>query len=279
MPTNDNSGTDYRVPLDSLDQAGEQGIGPLSSRRVVTTSILVAIATAAAIAALFIADPVTLVANVTASLVGSPSPQPGIDQPPSATEAAADAPPLTQAVADAQDLAPPANEAPKSDAQSDDRSDSKGDSESAVVAASEPATHQDQTATSRDQMADDTPQADALFRQFQAWAADQDAQASASPTQPAQDAPAQVEQDAPVPASERSQAQHRLVQRHRHVRAAHNAREETPAQSSRKARRVQTARAERRPVEDARAQDRSAQNPPVPNSQAPSLLPIFGQRN
>jgi hypothetical protein len=279
MPTNDRSGLDYRMPLDRLDQAEEQGIGPLTSRRAIKTSILIAIVTAAAIAALFIADPVTLVANVTASLAGNTSPQPRVDQPPPSVEAAADMPALTQTVADAQDLAPPANDAPKSDARSDAQSDPKNDSRSAGIAGSEPAASQDQTETSRDQTANSEPPADALFRQFQAWAADQDAQASARPAQPAQDAAAQIEQDAPTPAAERSQVPHRLVERHRHVRAAHDAREERPAPGSRSARRPQNARAERRPVEDARAQDRSAQNTPVQNGQAPSFLPVFGQRN
>ena len=277
MPTKDGFDLDHDMPL--ADQAEQLDIGnayegALTSPRVFKASILIAIATAAGMAALFISDPVNLVASVTASLVGNSAPQPGIEPSAPTVQSVADAPALPQSVADAQDLSPPANDALKSDPKSDLKSDE--------VAASEPATGQDQqnqTETTRDQTENSEPPTDALFKQFQAWAADQDTQANARPAQPAQDAPAQVEQDAPARAMEHAQVRPRLVQKHRQVRGVHNAREEMPTQNLRRNRRVQSARAERPPIQDAQAQERSVQNAPVQNTQAPSFLSAFGQRN
>jgi len=273
MPTKDGFDLDHDMPL--ADQAEQQDIGnayegALTSPRAFKTSILIAIATATGIAALFIADPVALVTNVTASLVGNSAPQPSVEPPVPTIHSASDAPALTQSVADAQDFSPATKGAPKSDLKSDE------------VAASEPAAgqdQQDQAETSQDQAANSEPPPDALFRQFQAWAADHDAQANVSPAQPAQDAPAQVEQDAPARALEHAQVRHRLVQRHRQVRAVHNAREEMPTQNLRRSRRVHSARAERPPIQDTRAQERPVQNSPVQSTEAPSFLSAFGQRN
>ena len=277
MPTKDGYDLDHDMPL--ADQTEQQDIGnayegALTSPRIFKASLLIAIATAAGIAALFISDPVNLVASVTASLVGNSAPQPGIEPSAPTVQSAADAPALPQSVADARDLSPPANDALKSDPKSDLKSDE--------VAASEPATGQDQqnqTETTRDQTENSEPPTDALFKQFQAWAADQDTQANARQAQPAQDAQAQLEQDAPARAVEHAQVRHRLVQKHRRVRAVRDAREEMPAQNLRRVRRMQSARAERPPVPDPRAQDRSLQNTPVQNTEAPSFLSAFGQRN
>ena len=282
MPTNDRSDLAHDMPVVFADQTDEQELGDaykralaaqtaITSPRIFKASILVAIATATGIAALFISDPVSVVTNVTAALVGNSAPQPGIQPSAPSAQPTANAPALPQSVADAQDLSPPANDAPKNDARRDE------------VAASEPAADQDQSEKSE-------PPPDALFRQFQAWAAEQDTQAK--PAQPAQIAPAQIVQDAPeqvaqdAPAQvEHAQVRHRLVQRHRQVPAVHNARAEPSSENVRRVRRVQqSARTERPPVRDARAQDQPVQNAPTQTApaqttQAPSFLSAFGQRN
>jgi hypothetical protein len=289
MPTNDRSDLAHHMSPVFADQTDEPELGDAykralaseaarTSSRVSKASVLIAIVTATGIAALFITDPVTVVTNVTASLVGNSVPQPGIQQPPPIAQPAADAPALPQSVADAQDLSPAAKDAPKDDAKDDAKSDPKSDE----VAAAEPA-------AARDQMEKSEPPPDALFRQFQAWAADQDAQTMARPEQPAQDAPAQLGQDAPAREVEHAEVRHRAVQKHRQAPTVHNARAETPTQNIRRVRRVQSARAERPPVQDARAQDRSVQSAPVQTApvqtapaqttQTPSFLSAFGQRN
>jgi hypothetical protein len=45
----------------------------------------------------------------------------------------------------------------------------------------------------------DPPRAEALFNQFQAWAAEEDVQAPAGPAQPVQDARAHIVQKPPLP--------------------------------------------------------------------------------
>lgn len=85
---------------------------------------------------------------------------------------------------------------------------------------------------------------EALFKEFQAWAAEEDARAQVRPVQPVQDAEAQVAQSA--------RAQVRSVQKHRHMR---HARAEKNARAK-----VKKARAHVRREQNARAQDRSVRN-------------------
>jgi hypothetical protein len=160
------------------------------------------------------------------------------------------------------------------------------------IAASEPA--------GEDQAEQSEPSSEVLFRQFQAWAAEQDAQANVRPAQPVQDAPAKVAQDAPAQVAENASVPHRLMQKHRHVLPAHNARAETRTQNFQKrVRRVQSARVERPPmqsarvrppIQDARAQSQAMQNAQGQavqnaqgqagqNAQGPSFLQIFGLHN
>ena len=89
-------------------------------------------------------------------------------------------------------------------------------------------------------------------------------------------APARVVQSAPPQIAENARAPLRLMQKHRHVRPVHSARAEIrPVQNPRKkVRREQNARAHAPPAQDARAQDQSVQN-----AQAPSFLQTFGWRN
>ncbi len=129
------------------------------------------------------------------------------------------------------------------------------------IAASEPA---------KDQTEKTEATSETLFKQFQAWAADQDA--NGAPPQPVQGPAAQVEQKFPAPAAENARGPQRLVQKRRPVRTVRNARAEVGAQNLRRP--VRRAPVQRAPVQDARAQDQSGQT-----GQAPSFLPTFGQRN
>ena len=256
MPTND----DFD-PADSLPQflsvpteqdIGKAPDGAVAASRVVKASVMIAAATATGIAVLMAGDPVALLAQVSASLVGNSS-------PPSAPaiQSAADAPALVPSAAEAQALAPTTVDAPTRN----------------EIPASEPA--------GKDQAENSEPPSETLLRQFQAWAAEQDAQAHGGPVQPVQDAPAQVVQNAtaqtaPASATENVRA-YRPVQKRRQVRAVNNARAEVRTQNQnprKQVRRPQSARAERPPVQDARAQDQSVQD-----AQTPSFPAIFGQRN
>jgi hypothetical protein len=219
MPTKDGFNPDH--PLFLADEPEQQGIGKawdrvaVISSRVLKASILVATATAIGIAILSMGNPGTLVAYVTASLVDKSALQPGTDQ----------STPTIQSTADAQALPPTAKDAPTRDE---------------IAAASESAS---QTENSE-------PSSEALFRQFQSWAAEKDAQAQVGPVQSVQDAPAQVVQNARAPL--------RPMQKHRHVRPVHSARAEIrPVQPPRKkVRREQNARVQVPPAQDARAQTR-----------------------
>jgi len=246
MPTKDGFNPDH--PLFLADEPEQQGIGKawdraVISSRVLKASILVATASAIGIAILSMGNPVTLVAYVTASLVDKSALQPGTDQ----------STPTIQSTADAQALPPTAKNAPTRDE---------------IAAASEPA-GQSQTENSE-------PPSEALFRQFQAWAAEKDAQAQVGPVQHVQNARAQVVQNAPAQVAENARAPLRPMQKHRHVRPVHSARAEIrPVHNPRKkVRREQNARVQVPPVQDARAQDQ-----PVQNAQAPSFLQSFGSRN
>jgi hypothetical protein len=194
--------------------------------------------TAIGIAFLSGGDPVTFFADVTASMVDKSASRPDTDQ----------STPTIQSTADAQVLPATENDAPSRDE---------------LAAAPESA---DQS-----QMENNEPSSDALFREFQAWAAEKDAQAQAGPVQSVQDAPTQV--------AENTRAPFRPMQKHQHVRPFHSARAEIrPVQNPRrKVRREKNAR-----VKDASAQDAQAQDQSVQNAQVPSFLPTsstFGWRN
>src|SRR6202035_1604688 len=230
--------------------------------RVLKTSILVI--TAAVIAFLLVGSRVAFFANITALLVDISAFRPGTDQSTPTIQSTADAQPLLPIAKDAPPVNPSAN--PEAAAPSDDTTALRppppgsptatdAPTRNEIAAASEP-TNQSQTGNRQ-------PSADALFKQFQAWVAEQDPRAQVGPVQPAQDAPAQVLQDA------RPQVRH--LKKHRQVRPVQNARTEVrPERDPRaKVRRVQVP-----PVQDARAQDQSVQNAP-----APSFLQSLGLGN
>jgi hypothetical protein len=112
---------------------------------------------------LSVRNPPVLFANTTASRVTTSAPQDGSGQ----------SMPTTQSTAAAPALSPTAREAPARD-----------EMLSAFKAAFENKTEVDQ------------PTSEAMFNQFQAWAAKQDAQAPVRPPQPVQDPRAQVVQKA-----------------------------------------------------------------------------------
>jgi hypothetical protein len=231
-----------RFPVFLSEQAEESvqpdigkalGRAALSSR-ILKASILGVTATAAiGIAILSVENPVALVENVTATWVEKPALQP--DAGPSA--------PAIQSIAGTQDLPTTTSDAPARDE---------------IAAASEPA-DQNQTAIGQ-------PPAEALLKEFEAWAAKEDSRAQVVPVQPAQAAPVQVAQDAP--------AQVRSTKKRR-ARSVHNARAEIRTQRNHRARvrEEQNARAEVPAVPDARAQEQSLQN-----AQTPSLLQSLGFR-
>ena len=228
MPTNDGFTPNHPLPLFLSEHADEPDFEKAWDRAVISSRILkmsILVVTASVIAILLVENPVALFANVTASLVNISALQPGTDQ----------STPTIQSTAGTQALPPTARDAPARDE---------------IAAASEPA---DQSQTEIHQ-----PSAEDLFKQFQAWSAEEDARAPVGSVQPVQDAQAQVAQNAP--------AQVRPVQKHRQVRPLQNPRA--------KVRREQNARVQVRPAQDARAQDPAGQN-----AQAPSLLPSFSWRD
>jgi hypothetical protein len=255
MRIKDGFNPDHRLPRFLADEPEQQVMGKawdraVISSRVLKASIWAAAATALGIAILSVGNPVTLFADVTASiadvkasLVDKSALQPGTDQ----------SAPTIQSTADVQALSPTAKDAPPREE---------------IAAASEPA-GQSQTENSE-------PASEGLFRQFQAWAAEKDAQVG--PVQSVQDAPAQVLPNAPPQVAEDTRASLRPMQKHRHVRHADNARAEMrPVHNPRKkVRREQNSRVQDPPAQEARAQE---QGQVVQNVQAPSFLQTFGWRN
>jgi hypothetical protein len=255
MRIKDGFNPDPRLPRFLADEPEQQVRGKawdraVISSRVLNASIWAAAATALGIAILSVGNPVTRFADVTASiadvkasLVDKSALQPGTDQ----------SAPTIQSTADVQALSPTAKDAPPREE---------------IAAASEPA-GQSQTENSE-------PASEGLFRQFQAWAAEKDAQVG--PVQSVQDAPAQVLQNARPQVAEDTRASLRPMQKHRHVRHPDNARAEMrPVHNPRKkVRREQNSRVQDPPAQEARAQE---QGHVVQNVQAPSFLQTFGWRN
>ena len=260
MATKDSVPLDQPIPLFLSVQTEEPehpGIGKAWDRaaissRILTTSILVVTA-AAIVFAILVGNPIALLANVTASLVGT-----------SASQDDTQSMPTIQSTADAQALPPTASEAPTGEE---------------IAAAFKNAFQSE--AEIRE------PPAEALLKQFQAWAAEEDskAQAQVRPEQSVQDAQAQV-QDDQAQAVQNARAQLRPVQKHRHLRPVHNAQAEIrPEHNARaKVRPVQNARAQMRREKNARVQVRPVQNTqaqvqPVQNAQPPWPLPGTGWLN
>src|SRR5262249_44916478 len=112
---------------------------------------------------------------------------------------------------------------------------------------------------SQNQTENSEPSSEALFRQFQAWAADRSAQAQVAPVQSVQDASARLAENVRV---------------HRHVRPIRNARAEIRQLQNPRKRVWREQKPRVQPAQYSRAQDQSEQN-----AQAPSFLESFGWRN
>jgi hypothetical protein len=270
MPMHDDFDPAHPLPVFLDDQYEQQGIGTVRDRagtwsRVLKASILIAIAAVIGVAALS-GNPVALVADVTASLVDNLGLQP----------ATAPSTPTIQAAVDTQASPPPAQEQAVPLAAQDTPARSE-------VAAAESA--------AQDQAEKSEPPPEALFKQFQAWAAEKDAQSDVAPARPVQDrsppaaqnASSQAAENAPAEAAENARPSLRIMQEPPHVRPVHSARAEMRTQNPRKqVRRPLYARPPVPPAQIARAQDARAeaaraQEQPAP--QSPSFLPIFGGRN
>jgi len=239
--TNDGFTPDHPLPLFLSRHAEEEYAPPRSSRRLAASiSVMAAAAIGIAFALSWenwenLENPAKLLADITASLPAIPFIQNSPDQPA----------PAIQAAADAQALPPTANEAPVR----------------LEVATASDAVNQSQPETG------EAPAGD-LLRQFQAWAAEQDARLKVEPPRPAQDVQDKVLQIA--------QEHVQPVHRHRRiVRPVRDARAEVRRPRYPRANiRDQNARVAGRPVQDARAQDQSA-----PTAQLPSFLQSLGQRD
>jgi hypothetical protein len=178
MPTIDGFNSDHPLPLFLADELEQQGFGnawcgAVIAPRVLKASVLGATATAIFVAILWVGNPATFFADVTASLVDKSALQPGTDQ---STQ-------TIQSTAGAQALPPTAKDAPTRDE---------------MAVATEPA-DQNQTENSE-------PPSDALL------APDKDAQAQVGPVQPVPDAPGQVAQNAPAPVTANARAPLRPMQ-------------------------------------------------------------------
>jgi hypothetical protein len=256
MPTEDDFTSDHSLPLflsGHADEHEERG-----SLLLLNASIFVLVASLVGMAIILsLGNPAKVFADIKASLTDISALQPGIVQstptiPSAPTGQSAAEAQAVQSTADAQTLPPTAKDAPTRDE---------------IAAAPEPA-GQSQTENSE-------PASEALFRQFQAWAAEEGTRAQVKPVQPAQDAPAQVVQDAPAPVVENAPAPVRPMQKQR-ARSVQDARAETLHVQKPRAKdlREQNAQVQAPHVTDARAQDQSVQN-----AQAPSFLQSLGGRN
>jgi len=225
-----------------LDIARAWDIATIASR-ILRASIVAATVTAIGIAILTIGNPDALVANVTDWWVDKPALQPDADPPT----------PTVQSIASTQNLPPTTTDAPPRDE---------------IAAAVEPPADQTRAEVGQSQAEVRQPFTEALFKQFQTWATEEETRAKVEPVQPVQAAPVKMEQDAP--------ARVRPVKKHRQVRSMQNARAEIEPQRNHRAklRQEQDARGQVPPVAAPRAQD-----PSVQNAQTPSLLQNLGLRN
>jgi hypothetical protein len=191
------------------------------SSRILKTSILVVTAAAIVFAIRLVGNPLVLFTNTTASLVATSAPQDG-----------AQSMPTIQSTADAQALPPTASEAPTGE----------------EIAAASNIAYQSHTENPQ-------PAADGLFKEYQAWAAEEDARTQVRPVQ----------------------KQVRPVQNARaEVGPARTARAKVVKNARAQVRREQNVRVQVRPVQNTQAQ---AQAQPVQNAQPTWLLRGLGGHN
>jgi hypothetical protein len=182
------------------------------SSLILKTSILVVTAAAIVFAIRLVGNPLVLFTNATASLVATSAPQDG-----------ARSMPTIQSTADAQALPPTASEAPTGE----------------EIAAASNTAYQSHTENPR-------PAADGLFKEYKAWAAEEDARTQVRPVQNAR----------------------------AEVRPARNARAKVVKNARAQVGREQNVRVQVRPVQNTQAQAQ-----PVQNAQPPWLLQSLGGHN
>jgi len=251
-----------RIPIflsEYPDEIGQRDVGKrwdiaTISSRILKTSILAVAVTAIGIAVLSFGNPVALVANMTDWWVEKPALQSEADPATSTTQAIAgtqdsltttDAPPREEIAAAAEPAEP---------------------SQTETAGQRQAEGGQRQAENSQPIAADNPPVTEELFKQFQAWAAEEETRKQSGS---AQAAPVRVAQDGPAPA--------RPAKKHRRVHSVQNARAEIRPQRHHRARvreQQQDAREQVPPVADPRAQDPSLQN-----AQTPSFLQSLGFRN
>lgn len=250
MPTNDDLTTDHPLPLFLSRHADEPDIGEAWDIAVISSPLLRAgllVVTASAIGFVLADDPVALFANVKASLFDRSALQLASDRSTAAI----------QLTSNTQALQPNSADAPTRE-------------EIAAAFASAR-----QTKISE-------PPAETLLKQFQTWAAEEDAkenaQAQVTRVQPVQAAgedaqpptkPVLPVQDTTAKVAEDAQAPVHPMLRRRHVNARAEMR---PLQNpERMLRREQNARAQVVPAPDGRVQDEATQNAHAPSVQSPGL--------
>ena len=265
MATNDGFQPD-RPPIFLSEQAEETGqpdIGKaqdiaIISSRILKASIVAAAATAVGIAVLSIENPATLVANLTDWASDKPVLQPEAEPPAASTI-------QSIAIAGTQDLPTTTTDAPTREeiaAAVEPAGQRQQLAEQSQAPEQNQAAQQNQPAQ-QSQAEVSQPITEALFKQFQAWADEEEARTKAAAAQPA---PVRVAQEVPAHARKK----------HRRVRSVQNARAEVRTQRSHRAklREEQDARDQVPPVADPRLQNPSAQTP-----QPPSLLQSLGLSN
>lgn len=265
MATKDSFPPDDRFPVflsENAEEIGEPGIDKAWYRaeiasRILKVSIFAAVATAIGIAILLVGNPASLVADVTAALTDKSEVQPVTDPSTATTPSIAAA--QDSQIAVAQDTPQVATDAPTL---------------AETAAAPEPA------GQSRAEL--DPPPSEAMFKQFQAWAAEEDARAQPEPARPSQNLPpVQAMQDTPARVAQESPpaAHVQPAKKQRRARSAHNARdaraEVRPHRQHYRARYREepAAPVPLAPVPDARAQEQALQAP-----QAPTFLQSIGLR-
>jgi hypothetical protein len=229
MPAEGDFTSDHSLPLflsGHADEREERG-----SLLLLNASIFVLVASLVGMAIILsLGNPAKVFADIKASLTDISALQPGTVQSTPTVPSA----PTVQSAADAQALPPTARGALTRD----------------EIAASELA-GQSQTENSE-------PASEALFRQFQAWAAEDGTRAQVKPVQPAQDAPAPVVENATAPVQPMQKQRARSIQ---------DARAETLHVQKPRAKdlREQKAQVQAPHATDARAQDQSVQNAQAPS--------------
>jgi hypothetical protein len=264
MATND------LIPLflaDPLENPEPPGIGKawdiaVISSLILKTSILLITAASIVFVILSVRNPLPFLANVTASLVAISAPQEGTGR----------SMPIIQSTAGAQALPPTASEAPTGNeiaaafttAYDSQTEDGQPPAEALLKQfqawAADEETRDDITAAFEpaDQSQNEIrqPPAEALLTQFQAWAAEEDARVQ---VQPVQDAQVQVH-DAQAQEVQNARAQVGPVQKHRHVKPAQIARADIRPVKNTRAKVVKNARAQVQRERNVQAQVRPEQN-------------------